>query len=84
MESPVIPPRGTLDSSEYQDYYFDYAFIKYLSDLPKDRLKSSKEKYGDMEGELKEPLGKEKFIIGEDATFEYLYYIKRLQIWERL
>ncbi len=65
--------RGTLDSSEYKDYILTMLFIKYLSDLQKDRLKELKEKYGDNERRIKRALEKEKFIIGEDATFEYLY-----------
>jgi type I restriction enzyme M protein len=53
-------------------------FIKYLSDLQKDRLKELKEKYGNNERRIKRALEREKIIIGEDTTFEYLYKHKEV------
>ena len=67
-----------INSSEHKDYILTMLFIKYLSDLQKDRLKELKEKYGNNERRIKRALEREKIIIGEDTTFEYLYKHKEV------
>ena len=64
--------RGTLDSSEYKDYILTMFFVKYLSDFYKERYEELHKKYKGNEERIKRALSKEKFIISEDATFDYL------------
>jgi len=64
--------RGTLDSSEYKDYILTMLFIKYLSDFYKEKKEELFKKYNGNEKRIKRALEKEKFVISEDATFDYL------------
>jgi len=64
--------RGTLDSSEYKDYILTILFIKYLSDLHKEKYEELYKKYKGNEERIQRALKKEKFKITPDSTFEYL------------
>ncbi|BAP62891.1 type I restriction-modification system subunit M [Methanococcus maripaludis] len=65
--------RNTVDSSQYKDYILTMLFVKYLSDYYKEKLEEYKEKYGDKEDRIQKSLSREKFILDESCTFEYLY-----------
>jgi len=65
--------RGTMDSSEYKDYVLTMLFVKYLSDFYREKLEQLREKYGDNEARIARSLKREKFVLDESCTFEYLY-----------
>jgi type I restriction enzyme M protein len=65
--------RGKIDSSIYKDYVLVMLFIKYLSDSHKERLEELKERYKGNEARIERALSRERFIIDEESTFDYLY-----------
>ena len=65
--------RGTMDSNEYKDYVLTMLFVKYLSDFYKEKLETLRAKYGDDEKRIARSLKREKFVLDETCTFDYLY-----------
>ena len=47
--------RGTLDPTQYKDYILVMLFIKYLSDLWKDKQEQYRERYKETRGASSEP-----------------------------
>ena len=65
--------RGVVDPAEYKNYILVFLFLKYLSDVWKDRTEQYLEQYnGDME-RVKRRLARERFVLPEQCTFDYLY-----------
>lgn len=64
--------RGTMDSSQYKDYVLSMLFVKYLSDFYKEKLQTLNEKYNGDDERVKRALQREKFVLDESCTFEYL------------
>lgn len=65
--------RGKIDSSIYKDYVLVMLFVKYLSDSYKEKLEEYTERYkGDLE-RIKRAMSRERFILDEFSTFDYLY-----------
>ncbi len=64
--------RGTMDSSQYKDYVLSMLFVKYLSDFYKEKIKSLNEKYQGNRERIERAIKREKFILDESCTFEYL------------
>ncbi len=65
--------RGVVDPSEYKNYILVFLFVKYLSDVWKDK----KERYikqfkGDVE-RVKRRLDRERFVLPDNCTFDYIY-----------
>lgn len=65
--------RGKIDSSLYKDYILVMLFIKYLSDVYLEHFEEYAEKYNNDEVRIKRALSRERFILDEKSTFEYLY-----------
>ncbi len=64
--------RGTMDSSEYKDYVLTMLFVKYLSDFYKEKLEELHRKYQGNEERIAKSLKREKFVLDESCTFDYL------------
>lgn len=64
--------RGTMDSSQYKDYVLSMLFVKYLSDFYKEKLEALKEKYAGDTERIERALQREKFVLDESCTFDYL------------
>lgn len=65
--------RGKIDSSRYKDYVLSMLFVKYLSDVCKEKEEQYKQQYkGDM-ARVKRAMKRERFTIDDDSTFDYLY-----------
>jgi type I restriction enzyme M protein len=65
--------RGAVDPSEYKNYILTMLFVKYLSDLWKDRKREYEQRYkGDAE-RVKRALGRERFVVPDGCDFDTLY-----------
>jgi len=65
--------RGTMDSNEYKDYVLTMLFVKYLSDFYKEKLEELDKKYKGNKERIYKSLKREKFVLDESCTFDYLY-----------
>ena len=65
--------RGKIDSSRYKDYILSMLFVKYLSDVSKEKREEYIKQYeGDMR-RVERAMSRERFAIDEHSTFDYLY-----------
>lgn len=65
--------RGTIDSSTYKDYILVMLFIKYMSDTYKEHYEEYYKRYEGNETRIKRALDRERFVLDENSTFDYLY-----------
>jgi type I restriction enzyme M protein len=65
--------RGAFDSSEYKNYILVFMFVKYLSDVWQDHYNAYKEQYGEDEELIQRKLSRERFVLPENSTFQYIY-----------
>ncbi len=66
--------RGIMDSSDYKNYVLVMLFLKYISDVWKERKAELVERYGDNEEMLSRQLERRvRFILPERSTFDYLF-----------
>src|SRR5690625_3828432 len=65
--------RGVIDPSQYKDYILTMLFIKYISDVNKEKRQQYAEKYDGNETRIEQAMAAERFIIPETSTFDYLY-----------
>lgn len=65
--------RGTIDSSVYKDYILVMLFLKYVSDVYKERKKEYEERYENDQERVERALKRERFVLEEDCTFDSLY-----------
>lgn len=65
--------RGKIDSSVYKDYVLVMLFVKYLSDTYKEHLEQYTERYGKDEDRIKRALERDRFVLDEKSTFDYIY-----------
>ena len=65
--------RGKIDSSRYKDYILSMLFVKYLSDVCKEKQAKYMEQYdGDMR-RVERAMSRERFTLDKDSTFDFLY-----------
>ncbi|MBU9710886.1 type I restriction-modification system subunit M [Evansella tamaricis] len=65
--------RGKIDSSTYKDYILTTLFIKYLSDSYKENVEEYTKRYNGNQERIKRALSRERFVLDEYSTFDYLY-----------
>lgn len=65
--------RGKIDSSVYKDYILVMLFVKYLSDTYKEHLEEYTKKYGGDKKRIDRALKRDRFVLDEISTFDYLY-----------
>lgn len=65
--------RGKVDSSTYKDYILTMLFIKYLSDAYQEHLEEYTKRYDGDEQRIQRALSRERFVLDEQSTFDYLY-----------
>jgi type I restriction enzyme M protein len=65
--------RGKIDSSRYKDYILSMLFVKYLSDVSKEKHNEYMKQYNGDERRVARAMSRERFTLDEDSTFDYLY-----------
>src|SRR6266849_5416302 len=65
--------RGLIDPSQYKDYILTMLFIKYISDVHKEKRNEYLKKYSGDEERTERAMKMERFIVPENSTFDYLY-----------
>lgn len=65
--------RGAVDPSEYKNYILTMLFLKYLSDLWKEKQQEIQEKYKGDKERIKRAKARERFVVPDECDFDYLY-----------
>jgi len=65
--------RGAVDPAEYKNYILTMLFIKYMSDLWKDKRAAYDKKYKGDKKRVERALGRERFVVPAECDFDYLY-----------
>lgn len=65
--------RGVIDPSQYKDYILTMLFVKYVSDVHKDKYREYLKKYSGNEERAERAMRYERFIVPEHCTFDYLF-----------
>ncbi|MBX2916765.1 MAG: type I restriction-modification system subunit M [Cyclobacteriaceae bacterium] len=65
--------RGVIDPSQYKDYILTMLFVKYVSDVWKDKRSFYAEKYNNDPIRIERALRNERFQVPESCTFDYLF-----------
>lgn len=65
--------RGVVDPSEYKNYILVFLFLKYLSDLWKDKRDRYQKEYGNDPIRIKRKMERERFVLPESCDFDYIY-----------
>lgn len=65
--------RGVVDPSEYKNYILVFLFVKYISDVWRDKLEGYAEKYVGDEARIKRAMERERFIVPDSSTYDYIY-----------
>lgn len=65
--------RGKIDSAIYKDYILVMLFIKYVSDIYKERRQEMMEKYNNDVEMVERQMRYERFVLNERSTFDYIY-----------
>ncbi len=65
--------RGTVDAGQYKDYILTMLFIKYISDVNKEKKEEYEKKYKGDAARIERALKHERFALPEQSSFDYLY-----------
>jgi len=65
--------RGTIDPSQYKDYILVMLFLKYISDLNKQKRAEYEARFGGDAERVRRAMERERFVIPEGADFDALY-----------
>ncbi len=65
--------RGAVDPAEYKNYVLTMLFIKYMSDMWKDKRAGYEQKYKGDKARVKRALNRERFVVPPECDFDFLY-----------
>ena len=65
--------RGVIDASQYKDYILVMLFMKYISDVYKDRHDHYMQEYGGNTVRVDRAMSLERFVLPAESHFDYLY-----------
>ena len=65
--------RGTIDATQYKDYVLTMLFVKYVTDVWKDKKAVYAEKYNNDEVRIERALRNERFQVPVESSFDMLF-----------
>lgn len=65
--------RGTIDPSQYKDYILVLLFLKFVSDMARERRAEYERKYAGDATRVERAMARERFVVPPEATFDALY-----------
>lgn len=65
--------RGALDPADYKNYILTMLFIKYMSDLWKDKRSEYEKKYNSDMTRVERALARERFVVPSESDFDFIY-----------
>ena len=65
--------RGVIDPAQYKDYILVMMFVKYISDVWKNRYEKYRKQYSDDDVRIRRKLERERFVLPQGAGFYDLY-----------
>jgi len=65
--------RGTIDATQYKDYILTMLFVKYISDVLKEKKEEYTSKYKGDAVRIDRAMKHERFKVPDQSTFDYLY-----------
>ena len=65
--------RGTVDPSEYKNYILVMLFVKYVSDVWRDRYEQVSQQFGGDKERIRRRMEREKFVLPEGEDYYSLY-----------
>ena len=65
--------RGKIDSSRYKDYILSMLFVKYLSDVTKEKRAEYIKQYGGDIARVTRAMSRDRFTVKKESSFDYLY-----------
>jgi type I restriction enzyme M protein len=65
--------RGVIDPSQYKDYILTMLFLKYVSDVNKDKFQEYLTKYNGDKERADRAMKHERFVVPEHCSFDYLH-----------
>ena len=77
--------RGAIDPSQYKDYILVMLFLKYLSDLRKEKVEEYQARYSGDADRVGRAMARERFVLPDECDFNHLYaQRKQSDIGERI
>lgn len=68
--------RGTIDATQYKDYVLTMLFLKYVTDVWKDKKATYAEKYQHDALRIERALRNERFQVPSESAFDYLFELR--------
>ncbi|QZT38647.1 type I restriction-modification system subunit M [Halosquirtibacter xylanolyticus] len=65
--------RGTIDAAQYKDYILTMLFIKYITDVQKEKKEEYMHKYNSDAERVDRALKHERFKVPEESSFDFIY-----------
>jgi type I restriction enzyme M protein len=65
--------RGIIDPSQYKDYILTMLFVKYVSDVNKEKRNEYLKKYNGDEERTERAMKMERFVVPHHCSFDYLF-----------
>ncbi len=65
--------RGLINPDQYKDYILTMLFIKYVSDVHKEKKKEYLKKYSNDEARAERAMKQERFVVPDNSSFDFLY-----------